>query len=217
MSRRYQKKYTRPTYRSCGKMVANDAAKALAIARGVKRLLNVEIKNFDVQQSIALAQTPLVVPLCNIIIGNETVNRDGSQCKMVGIDLNFLLTQNPSAVQTFVRIMLILDKQTNQVQYVPADLLEDASGGNNIVSPRNLDNLKRFTVLYDRSFTLDINGVKSHIVKKYIKKEVLLRYDASTGAIDDLTQSSISIMQMATESTNTPTLTHFSRLRFIDN
>ncbi len=218
MSTYPRRSYTKPKSRYGARQALGDAAKALAIARGIKKLINVEVKNFDVQQGgVSLTQTPVIVQLSNIAQGDGTNQRDGAQCKMVGIDLNFVLTQNASATQTFVRVMLILDKQTNQAIYLPADLLEDVTGGDNIVTPRNLDNLKRFTILYDRSFEFSGDGNRSAIVKKYIKKEVLLRYDGSTPSIADLTQSSISFIQMASEATNTPTITHFSRLRFIDN
>ena len=53
--RKTYKKNSRPGYKACGRMVYSDAKKALSIARGVRRLINVEIKNFDVQQtSVAL-------------------------------------------------------------------------------------------------------------------------------------------------------------------
>ncbi len=220
--RRYKRKYVprnKPAgYYSCSKFAIEKGAKALAMVTALKRLTNIEIKNFDVQQNgVAVTQTPVIVQLSNIPIGDTTNSRDGSQCKMIGIDLNFLLTQNASATQTFCRVMLILDKQTNQAIYTPADLLEDVTAADNIIAPRNLDNLKRFTVLYDQIFTLDGDGHRTAVVKKYISKDLLLRYDASTPSIADLTQNSISLIQMATETTNTPVITHFSRLRFVDN
>ncbi len=49
MPRNYRKKYSRPGYGACGKMVYGDAQKALAMAKSVKRLINVEIKNHDLQ------------------------------------------------------------------------------------------------------------------------------------------------------------------------
>ncbi len=213
-----KRKYRKPGYFACGTMVVNDAARALAIAKSVRRLVNVEIKNFDIQQlSEDLTQTPVIVPLSNIAVGDTTNSRDGSQCKMVGIDLNYTITQATAGTSSFVRILLIQDKQTNQAIYTPADLLENDAAQQNIVSPRNLDNLKRFTVLYDRTIKLDGDGNRSHIVKKYIKKEVLLRYDASTSDIADLTQNSISLMQMTSAGSNLPFITSFNRLRFIDN
>ncbi len=221
MPRRYSRKSysSRPGYGSCAKMVYGDAQKALTIARSVKRLLNVEIKNFDVTQTaIALGTSPDIVQLSNIPSGDTTNSRDGSQCKMVGLELNFHLQQNSSAIAaTFIRLMVVLDKQTNQAIYDIADLLEDTSVNDIITSPRNLDNKNRFVILYDRIFVLSKGGTNGAVVRKYIKKEVLLRYDASTPSIADLTQNSLSFVQFNSEGTNVPSITFFSRLRFIDN
>ncbi len=210
--------YKRPGYRACGSMVARDAAKALSIARGLKRLLNVEVKNFDVQQSaVAIADAPAIIQLSNIPQGDSTNQRDGSQCKMVSLELNFTLNQSASAVITHVRIMVVLDKQTNQAIYGAADLLEDVTIRDIIISPRNLDNKNRFQVLYDHVFSFSNSGRLGAVTKMHINKDIIFRYDASTPSIADLTQNSLSLLQVATEVTNDPSISMFSRLRFIDN
>ncbi len=221
MPRRYSRKSysSRPGYGSCAKMVYGDAQKALTLARSVKRLLNVEIKNHDVQQTaIAIINSGSIIQLSNIASGDTTNTRDGAQVKMVGYDLNFQINQNVSATaMTFVRVMLVQDKQTNQAIYAIGDLLEDTSDDDIITSPRNLDNKNRFTVLYDRIFVLSKNGTNGAVVRKYVKKDVLLRYDDSTPSIADLTQNSLSLVQISSEVTNVPSITFFGRLRFIDN
>lgn len=221
MSRRYapKKNYnSRPGYRSCGRMVYGDAKKALAVAKGVRRLLNVEIKNFDVvATNTAMTQFPQIIQLSNIPRGDTTNERDGAQCKMVGFDLNYTIVVSATLPRTVCRVLLVLDKQTNQAVYIPGDLLDESgTAGLNIVSSRNLNNKHRFQILYDRTHSLSLD--KSVIVvRKYIKKEILLRYDNSTSAIADLTQNSLSVMHMTNETTNVPNLTSFFRLRFIDN
>ncbi len=221
MPRRYAKKayaYKRPGYRSCAKMVAGDAQKALAMVKSVKRLINVEIKNFDVQlTSQDIDIVPVITQLSNIPQGDTTSTRDGAQCKMVGLELSFRIVQAAAASITSCRIMLVLDKQTNQAIYVANDLLADVTISDGIISPRNLDNSRRFTVLYDRTFTMQDGGVRSFVVKKYFKKDVLLRYDGSTPSIADLTQNSMSLLTTSSEGTNVPTFTLFSRLRYVDN
>lgn len=218
--KKYVKKrnYSRPGYSSCGKMLASDARQALAIAKSVKRLLNVEIKNHDVQLTgSAITDSATITPLSNLVRGDTTGTRDGSQIKMVGLTLNFTLQQHGSAGATFVRIMIVLDKQTNQLLYNIGDLLQDGTIADNIVSPRNLDNKKRFAVWYDRVFQLNAGGVRTASIKKYFKKEVMFRYDENVGDITDLTQNSLSIVMVATEATNDPNIVLFSRLRYVDN
>lgn len=71
--------YKRPGYKSCGRMVYGDAKKALVLARGIKRLINVEVKNFDTQQNnVVITNVPVIVQLTNIPTGDTTNSRDGS-------------------------------------------------------------------------------------------------------------------------------------------
>ncbi len=215
--RNYSKKtYKRPGYRACGKMVYGDAKKALIMARGVKRLLNVEIKFFDTQLVSAMNNSITITQLTNIPQGDTGITRDGSQCKMLGLAFDYFIAVHASAVSTICRVMVVVDKQTNQAIYDDSDLLEDTSSVDSIVSPRNLDNKHRFTILYDKRHNLSAANATVH-VKTYIKKDLLLRYDASTPSIADLTQNSLSFLMVSNESTNTPTIASFSRVRFVDN
>lgn len=218
MPRNYRKK-SRPGYGSCAKMVYGDAQKALAIARSVKALINVEVKNFDfVQTSTLVTDTVGISQLSNIPQGDTTNTRDGAQIKMLGYDLNYLIRQDASATTvTWIRIMLVLDKQTNQAIYTNTDLLENVTTVDAIISPRNLDNMKRFSVLYDRVHTLSPGGSQGVHVKKYIKREALIRYDASTSAIADLTSNSLSLIQVGSQVTTDPAISVFGRLRYVDN
>ncbi len=221
----YKKRYTRKRpsnfnkYAGRARTTLQVASTALSTAMAIKRLMNVEIKNFDTQLlGVAVTDTPLITQLTNIPVGDSTNQRDGSQCKMVGVRLTYLLNRNASGTNaTFIRVMLVIDKQTNQAIYLTSDLLEDATSGDNIVSPRNLDNLKRFTILYDRTHILSATGGDGAKFNKYFKKDLLLRFDASTSAIADLTQSSLSLWAVGSEPTNDPTITAFVRVRFVDN
>ncbi len=217
--RYYKKRNSRPGYKACGSMVVSDARKALAMAASLKRLINVEVKNFDVQQTnVTVANSVQIIQLSNIPQGDTTITRDGAQLKMIGYQFNYSITQSSNATSaTHFRIMLVLDKQTNQAIYASTDLFEDASGSDAIVSPRNLDNKRRFQVLYDRVHTFSASGSNGVTSKKYISKDILFRYDASTPSIADLTQNSLSLVQFSTEDTNTPTITFFGRMRYVDN
>ncbi len=115
VSKRRSYTRSRPSYYGCGKMVAKDAKRALNIASGIKRLINIEIKNHDVQQNaVLLTNVPAIIQLTNIALGDTTNTRDGSQCKMIGIEMNFVLAINASAAtSTTVRCLLVVDKQTN--------------------------------------------------------------------------------------------------------
>lgn len=219
----YKKRYTkkrngRPGYRACGKMVYSDAAKALAMAKYLKGVVNVEFKNHDIQAtSDALAITPAITQLTNIAIGDTTNTRDGSNLKLVSLLFNYTLISSASAVSTHVRVMLVHDRQTNEAIYAIADLLADTSANDNIVSPRNLDNGHRFNVLYDRVHSLSVGGNSTKNYKFFKKLQLKIRYDNAAAAITSLTQSSLSLVTMTNEPTNVPVITHNIRLRYVDN
>ncbi len=217
-SYRRRKSY-RPGYLSCGKMVLSDAAKALKIAQSMKRIINVEIKNFDVSQSsTAITVTPVIVQLTNIAQGDTTSTRDGAQLRTVSLSFNYTLVQNASASISSVRLMLVHDRQTNQAIYAIGDLLDVVTIPSIFVSPRNLDNLKRFHVLYDVHHLLQENSNNAGFNrKKHFKKNMIVRYDASTPSIADLTYNSLSLVLVGSEATNTPAITFITRLRFVDN
>ncbi len=186
--------------------------------RSLKRLINVEFKFHDVQlTSVAISITPGIVQLSNIAQGDTDVTRDGSQLKVLSIQLAYQIIAHASSTRTFVRVLLVKDKQTNQAIYEASDLLSDVTTQDSIVSPYNRDNRRRFTVLYDKVHTFSEGG--SQLVKfgRKFRQDQMLRYDATVGDITDLTQSSYSLMTISNESTNTPVLTVFNRLNYVDN
>lgn len=214
---RTQPKKSRPSYRSCGKMVFGDAKRALLVANSLRKLINVEIKNHDTQQtSVPITDTIAIIPLTNIPQDITTITRDGAQCKMLGFNLNYSIRTSVTAPRTAVRIMVVVDKQTNQAIYVAGDLLKDTTTQDSIISPINLNNLHRFTILYDVTHVISLDRPVV-VVRKYIAKELLLRFDASTPGIQDLTQNSLSLLQVSNEVTNDPAITSFLRIRFVDN
>lgn len=214
----YKKVYRRPGYRACGRMVVSDASKALSIARNVKNLLNVEIKNHDVQQtSVVVSTSPQIIQLTNIAQGDTTTSRDGAQCKVLSIELAYQIAQSTSALITSFRIMLVCDKQTNQSIYASTDLLNDVSTQDAIVSPRNLDNMRRFQVLYDRVHSYSDGGVSLSVTRKRFKLNKVIRFDSSAASIGALTENSISLLMVFSEATNLPAITSSTRIRFVDN
>lgn len=217
-NRKYKKRNGRPGYKRCGKMVWSDASKALALAKHLKTIVNVEFKNHDIQAtSDALAITPAITQLTNIAIGDTTNTRDGSSLKLVSLMFNYTLISSASAVSSHVRVLLVHDRQTNEAIYVIGDLLQDTSANDNIVSPRNLDNSHRFQVLYDRVHNLSVGGNSTKSYKFFKKLQLKIRYDNAAAAITSLTQSSLSLVTMTNEPTNVPVITHHIRLRYVDN
>ena len=223
MPRRYAKKQTytrngRPGYIKCGKMVLTDAQRALAMAKYLKSIVNVEYKVINtVGTNTAITVAPVITQLTNIAQGDSTSTRDGSNIKIVSLLWNYNIVQNASAVSTFVRCMVVHDRQTNEAIFSAADLISDVTAGDNIVAPRQLDHTARFLVLYDKVHSFSDTARTNSYHQFYKKLQLKLRYDGNAGDITDLTQSSLSVVFMSNETTNTPVITHHVRLRFVDN
>ncbi len=217
MPRRYNKRKPRYPRLSLANEIST-AQKALSVALSVKKLINVEFKNHDVSgTTVSVTVAPIIVPLTNIAQGDTTITRDGASLKVMSLRCSYSLNANASAQNTLVRVMIVIDRQTNEAIYTGGDLLLDVTSGDNIVSPRNLNNNTRFKVLYDRVHAFTELGVSSNHRLFYKKLNLKLRFDNAAGAITSLTQSSMSFVFMSNQSTNTPTITHANRIRFIDN
>lgn len=186
--------------------------------RIIKKFLNVEYKLIDVSQTAtAISATPSVIQLTNCQQGDAITNREGNQIKITRILIRYTVTINSSATSTFLRCILVLDRQTNGAQYTAGQLLQDVTVGDLVVSPLLLGNKYRFKILYDKVHRLQ--DVANQIVYKEIFKSVNLpiRYVSNNGDITDLTTNSLSFLICSTETTNTPAVTFYSRVRFIDS
>ena len=214
--RKYRRRRPPPSrrqiYGAAGKQLYKDV-------RHLKRLINVEFKFHDVQLTTATVdEVPLITQLSNIAIGDTTNTRDGSQVKCLSLQIAFWMNSSASASASLVRVLLVKDKQTNQAIYTAADLLSDVTTSDSIVSPYNRDNRLRFTVLMDKVFTLSTAGNnRNRVFGRKFRQDQVLRYDAAAGDITDLTQSSYSIVFISNEPTNSPNVTLFSRLNYVDN
>ncbi len=197
---------------------AANAKRALDLALSTRKLFNVEYKQLVTQAiATALPQTGTIVQLTNIAQGDTTFTRDGSQIKGTSYTFNYLINQSGNATNTQCRVLLIQDKQTNQVIYTPADVFFDATATDILVSPYNVDNSHRFRILYDRYHAFTDTGHTNMVKKHSSPINMLFRYDANAGDITDLTQNSLSLLVCSNEPTNVPVITFNFRLRFIDN
>ncbi len=214
--RRYQKSRSGRYLGYAGTAVST-ASKALAVAYGIKKLMNVEFKFHDVQTTTTLNDAPAIIQLTNIPQGDTDQSRDGAQVKLTRLSIKYTIAMNASANASHVRVMLVHDKQTNQAIYAATDLLSDVTVNDSIVSQLNLDNKYRFHVLYNRVHNFSVTG--KQLTYQEVNKEIdmRLRFDNSTPSIADLTSSSLSLLFVSNEPTNQPSLTLFARLRYVDN
>lgn len=217
--KRYKKRTSRPTYMGCGRMVMSDAQKALALARGVKALLNVEYKFHTVSATTqSITDTASATALTNLSQGDTATTRDGSQVKFTSLRFGYNLKSNPSGTMSTVRLMLVHDKQTNEAQATATDVLQDSTPVDAIISAYNIDNVSRFNILYDKVHTLVNTSSVGQVTRTIHKKlNLKVRYDGNAGDVTDLTQDSIFLIMVASTTTNDPAISFQIRLRYLDN
>ncbi len=227
--RSYKRKYKRNTryrkktgYLGYASSAVTTASKALAVAYGIKRLMNVEFKFHDVQLTeTIISDIATITPLTNIAQGDTAQTRDGAQVKITNLLFRYTALVTADAGEgrgQFLRVMLVHDRQTNQALFNIGDLLADTTNFDSLVSPLNLDNKYRFRILYNKLIGLNIGGkATSHMnINKVL--DMKIRFDASTPSIADLTSNSLSVVLISNGDANTgPIVTFFSRVRYVDN
>lgn len=127
-----------------------------------------------------------------------------------------------------MRILIIYDRQANGVYPTSTNILNPPATittlpytGNSLpLEPMNLDNRDRFKVLMDKKLKWNKLDQNTWMGEKYIKlKGREMIFQASTGAIGDITTGSITVLPIIdiTPAANLNwTLQYSSRVRFVD-
>ncbi len=219
--RRYNKKKCAvPMFGKADRYVARQA---LYLGKKAISMMNVEYKCLDVSPAtFAAPDGPgRITQLTNIAQGDTAVTRDGNQIKLTAINFKAIITCNVSAttIGSTINCYLIEDRQTNGAIYASADLLASVVNTTSLVTPLNIDNKFRFRVLKRWIVHVNNEGHPRQTIKYYHQfgNQMKLRFDSNNGDITDLTSRSLSFLAIGNEAVNEPTVTMFSRLRFVDN
>lgn len=183
----------------------------------IARQMNVEFKRHYLQFTGNTINTTPTVSNCNIIdIGTGSNQRVGNQIKITSHYVNCLFSIHPSATNTQIRFIIVLDKQVNGSVFGANQLLRDTSVNDILVSQNDIDEGKRFKVLYNRLFLLSPEFPAKQF-KFYKRHNLKVKYDGSTSSVADQTQMGLYLYFVSNEATNTPSLTLSSCIRYVDN
>lgn len=173
-----------------------------------KKFLDTQLTN------VAMTTALIVTDLTNVVQGTTDATRLGSKITVVGIELRYVVQ---SAVSNSLRMMIVQNRQANGAAIVGAQLLQDTTVGDSIVSPYHKDFRRKFYVKYDRVHVFDLEGRAFVHVKKFIKCNIPIRYDANVGDITDLQTNSLSLVTTADIAGASVVNTVFIRLTFTDS
>ena len=127
------------------------AGTALSIATMLKGLINVERKYKILSNTFSVGTSGQTAGLNSIAQGTDDTERIGRSLKATSWLMRATVQQNPAATSpTTCRMMVLWDRQPAGAPAV-LEVMETA----NPLSSLNKDHGKRFTTLWDRTFTLN--------------------------------------------------------------
>jgi len=215
-----------------GRQVAVPKALPLAVmAEQKKRVLGPELKNVDVDGTVAGANqinlpvgaatwvAPAAATLLNgLVPGTSATTRLGRKVAFTKLVIRYTFQPTTGALFTqggSVRFRVFYDKQSNAA--APATL--DVFTTDNFHSNNNLSNEDRFITICDiiENLSVQNNLTASGVIKRKLNLETIFNPGVA-GTIADIQSGSINIMacQSGTLITNAAQLQYYSRLRFVD-
>jgi len=152
--------------------------------------------------------------------GNSNTDRNGAKIMLKSIHLKGLIQLNDAGTPTTsaVRVMVILDRQTNGALFSPDDLLFSTASHQALISSRSVHQMARFKVLFDRLVHVSPQGPQTKIINFYKRCSFPIHYKNNTATITDLKSNSLSVYYVSDISAlnSPPKLTYNLRLRYTD-
>lgn len=194
--------------------------------------------NDSAQASVNIVETGALVGLGFIpgLIqqGDGDSQRTGDQISTTSLLFRGTISSATAKLTpSFVRMIVFWDSQANgaapSVSGTANSLMLGSATVPGHLDFRNQDTIKRFSILYDKTYVLqpqqyltDTAGTitANEVVSKYISKRIKLGrkiyYSGSTGAAADLVSNNICIAFISDNTTNPPILSYNCRLYYKD-
>ncbi len=191
------------------KTVENRLAKLEKISK------QIEFKTNDQTASGTVTLVAGFVLLNGVSAGDLFNTRDGRIIMVKSIELSYTYMMDPTLTQllhTQIRVMIIQDRQPNQVLLLIADLLDLTT----MTSLRNLDNRSRFIVHYNKVHSMSSTGEQAGSGYWYKRFNVKTTYDNTGDLIADITTNAFFLVLFSTDTTTAPLIEHTTRMRYTD-
>ena len=115
-----------------------------------------EVKCIDRAHQTSTLSTTAVFTLLNPIVpGDDIYQRTGRTLNMKSLRVQGYLNNTATTVQSFARVMVVYDKQSNAANPVIGDIIQDMNGtpATDVYSHPNLNNRERFVIIKDCRFS----------------------------------------------------------------
>lgn len=215
--RSYKKKrYTSKTEK-CIKYMGGKASmflakQAMSGVRYLKGLVNSELFKYEINDTgNSIDASGTIINLNEIAQGDGDAGRTGNSILAKSLYLNFDFSKHNLATNTYLRMLLFIDKQQISDTYPSVtDVLDTAS----VLAPLNNATVGRFTILRDMRVVLNDNrpGIFFKIYKKLFNH---IRFNG--GLATDTQKGGVYLLFISNEATNAPTVSFRGRLCYHDN
>ncbi len=199
-----------------GRGYLSTAAKALSIAYGVKKLLNIEYKSLVTTLAVDPGAAGAVTNIIPVAIGDDFDDRDGRKIKLVSIKIKGQVTMNASASDSLYRLLIVRDNNGSTTQPAITDLFTSVAifhqNNNKLGDPQSNS---RFSVLSDTWYTLNASNGTKREINIYIPISSHVFFSGS-GATDE-GKGAIYAFQASNEGTNDPVCNVDCMVKWIDN
>lgn len=214
----YRRQYRKRVYK---RKPVSKMGTALSLARTAYRgfkfirgIVNSEKHVHDFESTAAIDSTGEVHRLTGVAQGDDLTGRTGRSIMVKSLQIRARMTINASATTSQVRCILLIDHDANSTAPTWAEVI---GSSDLLTGMRELDtDRKRFRVLYDKLFSVSINGNRTAIIDKFIKLgNHHVYFDGTTNTSD--ASGKIFLLLVSNEGTNTVAKVLNTRIRFYDN
>lgn len=187
------------------------AVKALKLARRAWAATDHEVKYVDFLYEGAIIQeaaSAVTVYVNAIGQGDGRDQRIGERCSLKMLDLRLMFTKNALQVTVSsepIRFLVVWDRQPNGGLATVNNILENIGATTDIasmLSQYDINNSKRFQILMDRSFTLDLGDKTGKVVHWRIPlKHKTPQYNGATANINQCNSGALLLVPLGGEPT----------------
>lgn len=213
--RRYRKKRrmtTQPWYSKA----YNYGRKALRVAYGLKRILNVEYKATDYNANVTpISGTPYARYLTNIAQGDNFNQRNGNSILAKSVLVKLKAECNVLSETQSIRVLLVKDTQCRGVAPTLTDILQSPTS---LISPRNRNTTARFEILADKVFTVakDLE-TDTKFLNIFVKLTHHVKFTGATDVVGDAREGALFLYIYTDDAANNADIDIYTRFRYIDN
>lgn len=194
--------------------------KGSRVGRKIRKTLDKksEFKVADTLFNAEMSTTGVVTLVNGLTKGTDESNRIGRKVQIRSIQVDGNAAIKSAGLTQIDRVMLVKDRQPNGALPTVGDIVT----GGGALSVRNLDNRKRFKILWDHQFELAKYGTgqgETNRVKKYFKKKFETVFNSGdTGTIGDINTNALYFVVVGTGAPGTTAASSYYnvRVRFTD-